>query len=142
MASWWRLRPEQPPLSSPAARCETTRSSRPPTPTTSRWCLPEQGISDTRTRRTRRGVILSDLLPGQIPHQARGDRQLRQREARSRNLVDRRTDPLNFRLPWANPFLYGTGAGTAVADHGGSQPPLGVADRIERPVQRKTIEVV
>jgi hypothetical protein len=56
--------------------------------------------------------------------------------------VDGGADPLDFRLAGANPFLHRAGAGHAVADHGGGQAPLGVADGIERAVKRQPVEII
>src|SRR3954447_16894372 len=44
-ACWSRSKPVLPRWSSPVVRCATTKSSRPPTITASRWCLPGRGTS-------------------------------------------------------------------------------------------------
>ena len=43
------------------------------------------------------------LLPDQIAQQARGDRELRKREAGARNLVDRAADAIDLALACRNP---------------------------------------
>ena len=56
--------------------------------------------------------------------------------------MDRLPNALDFVVARLHPGLNRGCAGRAVADHGCGKPPLGVADRIPRPVERQPVEII
>ena len=85
----------------------------------------------------------ASLMLRQIAQQARGHRELRQRQPRAGDLVHRARGCARPR-----PGAASTQASTAAApvapvvDHRGGEPALGVADRIERAVERQPVEII
>src|SRR5262249_19259540 len=82
------------------------------------------------------------LLPYQIAQQAGRDRELGEREPGGSDLVHRGAAPVALVLAPLDPGLPRRSPGDAVAAHGGGEAALGVADRIERAVERQPVEIV
>src|SRR4051794_426326 len=83
-----------------------------------------------------------ELMLHQIAKQTRRDRQLRQRQARARDAMHRCADALDLTMARRHPGIDRFRPGDAVADHLGGQAALRFADRIERTVKRKAVEIV
>src|SRR5215213_8815616 len=78
----------------------------------------------------------------QIAQQARRDRELRQREPGTRDAMHGGADALDFGGARRNPGVDRLRARDPIADHFGGEAALGLADLVERAVERQAVEIV
>src|SRR6266567_8026134 len=95
-----------------------------------------------RLSRKSAAALSPKLLLHQIPQQTRRHRKLRECQPRTRDLLHRGADAVDLGLARGDPGFHRFGARPAVAGHGGGEPALGVADRVERAVERQAVEIV